>query len=352
MRNRNLESHRSDDAGSYEDPSYDVSAPLSSDRLDDLYARFDAYEDDEPNSARMRRRRSETDPGPRARGRMTEEARARLATERTAAVIADGPPTGYRWTTWDDPGAPRGPEPYPGWLVTDLAAADTELGIIKTGKEADVYLIERGVPDSDHYCRLASKRYRSGDHRLFHRDAGYLEGRQMRRSREQRAISNRTNFGRNLIAQQWAVTEFAALGQLWEAGAPVPYPVQHLGTELLMEYIGDDDGTAAPRLAQLRPEPTEVADLFQQLLEAMVTLGRLGYTHGDLSAYNLLVYDDELILIDLPQLVDIVANPQGRRFLERDAQRVCEWFASHGLPADVADPAHVVDLVLSEAGIG
>ena len=96
--------------------------------------------------------------------------------------------------------------------------------------------------------------------------------------------------------------------------------------------------------------PTELADLFQQLLDAMTILGRLGYAHGDLSAYNLLVHEGQLILIDLPQLVDIVTNPQGRQFLERDAQRGCEWFVAHGLSADVADPEYVVDLVLAESG--
>ncbi|MGH3489084.1 MAG: serine protein kinase RIO [Actinopolymorphaceae bacterium] len=321
---------------------------------------FSQYDDDAPRSSRMRRRRSEAEPAPRARGRMTEEARARLTQEREAAAIADGPPTGYRWTTWDDHGAPRGPEPYPDWLVTDLAAVDTEFGILKTGKEADVYLIERAtlrqendedVPDADHACLLASKRYRSAEHRLFHRDSGYLEGRRARKSREARALSNRTNFGRNLIAQQWAVTEFAALGELWSAGAPVPYPVQHIGTELLMEFVGTNDGEAAPRLAQLRPEPAELADLWKQLLDALMVLARLGYTHGDLSAYNLLVHEGTLVLIDLPQLVDVVTNPQGVRFLERDAQTICTWFVSRGLAPDVADPGYVVALVLGEAGV-
>ncbi len=31
----------------------------------------------------------------------------------------------------------------------------------------------------------------------------------MRRSRETRAMANRTTFGRNLIAEQWAAAEFA-----------------------------------------------------------------------------------------------------------------------------------------------
>ena len=34
--------------------------------------------------------------------------------------------------------AARGPDPVPDWLVTSLSARDTRLGVIKTGKEADV----------------------------------------------------------------------------------------------------------------------------------------------------------------------------------------------------------------------
>src|ERR1700759_5798030 len=59
----------------------------------------------------------------------------------------DGLPEGDRWSTWDQPDPlERGPEPYPDWLGTQLAAVDTELGILKTGKEADVFLVRRGGP--------------------------------------------------------------------------------------------------------------------------------------------------------------------------------------------------------------
>src|ERR1044072_3080682 len=81
----------------------------------------------------------------------------------------------------------RGPPRGRGWVVRELAAADTELGVLKTGKEADVHLIRREVPGTGRRCLLAAKRYRSNEHRMFHRDAGYLEGRRMRRSREMRA---------------------------------------------------------------------------------------------------------------------------------------------------------------------
>jgi RIO kinase 1 len=312
-----------------------------------LYELFD--DDDAPMNARMRRNR-DGEPASRTRGRLTEEARARLVQAREAVAIDDGPPTGDRWSSWGDADE-AGPPPHPSWLVTELAAVDTDLGVLKTGKEADVFLVERAVPGTGRACLMAAKRYRGGDHRLFHRDASYLEGRRVRASREMRAMQRRSDFGRNLIAQQWAVAEFAALRQLWAIGAPVPYPVQRIGTELLMEFVGDEEGNAAPRLVQLRPDRDQLADLWHQLIEAMVTLARRGHTHGDLSAYNLLVHDGELLLIDLPQVVDIVSNPRGHEFLQRDVRTVCTWFAARGLPVDVADPEPVTALLLREAGL-
>jgi len=242
------------------------------------------------------------------------------------------------YSSWDT--ATHGPEPRPGWVVTELSAIDTELGILKTGKEADVHLVQRAMPGG---CEslLAAKRYRTAEHRMFHRDAGYQEGRRTRRTRDTRAMARRTSFGRDLLSGQWALAEFAALSSLWLAGAPVPYPVQLSGTELMMEFIGDESGTAAPRLAQCRPSPRELADLFEQCVAAMRVLARSGHAHGDLSAYNLLVHQDphaaqaspagRLVMIDLPQIVDLIANPQGQDYLHRDCENVCRWFASRGL---------------------
>ena len=144
--------------------------------------------------------------------------RPRLAAQ-DAGDSVDGLPDGDRWSTWDQsaPGE-RGPAPHPPWLVTELGATDTELGILKTGKEADVHLIRRGVPGTDRSCLLAAKRYRDAGHRMFHRDNQYLEGRRVRDSRVQRAMANRTSAGREMISTQWANAEFAALRRLHQAG--------------------------------------------------------------------------------------------------------------------------------------
>jgi len=310
----------------------------------------------------------------------------RLTTKEDAADETDGLPEGVRWSTWDQcTHTERGPRPHPDWLVTDLGAIDTELGILKTGKEADVFLLRRGLPRTDepfprapsadrarisdisdmsrgvggvalpedwvaptgNSCLLAAKRYRDAAHRLFHRDAGYLEGRRTRDTRVSRAAASRTAFGKLAIAGMWANAEFTALCQLYGAGVPVPYPVQITGTEVLLEFIGDADGTAAPRLAETRPDHNELADLWAQLVEALTTLARHGLAHGDLSPYNLLVHSGRLVMIDLPQVVDVIAHPNGRSFLDRDAKNVATWFARAGHPD--ADPEALAHLLAAEA---
>ena len=317
---------------------------------DDPDLSLDPYEDldDEAATPPQRERTGRT--SPTRSERRAEDARALLEMARADRDSGDGRPPGTdRWSTWDR--GQRGPEPRPDWVVTELGAADTELGILKTGKEADVFLLRRAVPGTDRSCLLAAKRYRDREHRLFHRDAAYLEGRRVRRSREMRAMNNRTAFGRHLIAEQWAGSEFAALGHLWSAGAPVPYPVQRIGTELLLEFIGDADGTAAPRLAELRPDAALLRELWRQTLDILGLLAGEGLTHGDLSAYNLLVHTGRLVMIDLPQVVDLVANPKGPAYLDRDVRNISSWYSAHGIDEAAADPAAVVQDLLGVAGL-
>ena len=242
---------------------------------------------------------------------------------------------GQRWTTWPDSlPTERGPEPRPPWVVTSAGAVDTELGILKTGKEGDVFLIERAVPgEPSSSVVLAAKRYRDDDHRTFQRSAVYTEGRRARSTRDSRALAKKSAYGRAVAASQWSYAEFDALCRLWELGVPVPYPVQVTGTEVLMEFIGDGS-IAAPRLAQSHARGAELHDLYRQTVEIMRSLARAGFAHGDLSPYNLLVHAGRVVVIDLPQIIDLAANPQGFDLLHRDCVNVCEWFARRGAEVD------------------
>ncbi len=245
---------------------------------------------------------------------------------------------GQRWSTWlsVEPLC-RGPEPRPDWVVTTQAAIDTDLGILKTGKEADVFLLERADPgDPGGGVVMAAKRYRSTEHRSFHRAAAYTEGRSMKRSRDNRALKRKSTFGKQVAAGEWAVSEWDALKRFWSLGLPVPYPVQIDGTEILMEWI-TVDGETAPRLAQTRPAPELLASYFDQLRDALTTMVQNGIVHGDLSAYNILAAGDRLVIIDLPQIVDLVGNSAGLDFLLRDCANVCAWFRARGLEVDEHD---------------
>ena len=257
----------------------------------------------------------------------------------TYDTYADELGDGQRWSRWEDLEAlMRGPEPRPDWVVTSSGAIDTDLGVLKTGKEADVFLLERADPhDPDGAVVMAAKRYRDTDHRTFHRAASYTEGRSMKRSRDNRALKRKSTWGKQVAAGEWAVSEWNALRRCWELGLPVPYPVQIDETEILMEWITHSvDGVVdtAPRVAQVRPGPAVVEGYYEQLREALYTLVQAGLVHGDLSPYNTLAAGDRLVIIDLPQMVDLVGNPRGMDFLLRDCTNMCAWFRSRGLEVD------------------
>ena len=232
----------------------------------------------------------------------------------------DAPTEGERWSTWD--GATHGPKPRPSWVITDLGAVEADLGVLKTGKEADVHVLRRWVPGTERSSTMAAKRYRSGEHRLFHRDAGYLEGRRVRKSREMRAMATRTEFGKQLISGQWAAAEFSALGTLWALGLPVPYPVQLDETEMLMEFVGDVSGptpVAAPRLVATRPDPDLLADLFEQLRTATRAQALLGegtlcvvWSSGPARDRHAPVRYARLFANDKPHLMVTVENHFGK----------------------------------------
>ena len=116
----------------------------------------------------------------------------------------------------------------------------------------------------------------------------------------------------------------------------VPYPVLFGDDRLVLQYLGDHD-SAAPQLAAARLDPDQLASAAEQLVEGLHRLVAAGWVHGDLSAYNLLWWDEALWFIDFPQAVDLAANPQGLNLLHRDVVNVATWFGRKGLPLDAEE---------------
>ena len=248
---------------------------------------------------------------------------------------------------------------HPTWLVVD-PVDEVELGTLKSGKEAQIDLVERIGADGAR-CLLARKRYLPrevtekgtlealGAQRAtaFRNDVQYREGRQFRKSRDRRAVERMTTHGRRLLQDRWLSHEHTVMGVLHAAGCPVPLPVAHVEDCFWLEYLGERDG-AAPQLAAARLGPAQLREALEQVVEGLRTIVAAGWAHGDLSAYNLLWWQDRVWFIDFPQAVDLAANPSGLEFLHRDVVNVCTWFGRHGVAVD-AD-ALFADLLVSAFG--
>ena len=235
----------------------------------------------------------------------------------------------------------------PDWVITE-DYDDVDLGVIATGKEGEVGLVERVAHDGIRSHLIARKRYRPRAVRkgelqelgferapTFRNDIVYRDGRNYgRRSRDRRAVETMTKYGKELVKQKWLGHEFDVMTAVWHAGASVPYPIGSTDDGgLLLEFIGDDV-QAAPRLAQARLSEPELEDAWDQLRESIRLVAEAGYVHADLSAYNSLWWHGRLWLIDFPQAVDLVQSPHGFDLLHRDALNVSAWFASKGIDAD------------------
>jgi RIO kinase 1 len=164
-------------------------------------------------------------------------------------------------------------------------------------------------------------------------DTRYRAARRTGESRLDKAMAEGTKAGMAFRARLWLTTEFEVLGRLWCAGVPVPYPVQKLGNELMVELIGAPE-EAAPRLVHARLDRTGLEDAWAQLVEAIRGMLRCGVVHGDLSPYNILWDDGRLVVIDFPQSVDPIAHPEGLDLLQRDVANVTGWFGRRGVAVD------------------
>lgn len=236
----------------------------------------------------------------------------------------------------------------PSWLV-DEPYTDVHHGVLKSGKEAQVDLIER-IGDDGRTCLIARKRYlprqvtqkgqleAMGVQRssAFRHDVRYREGRQFRKSRDRRAIERMSTYGKKLLQDRWTGTEFDVMTRLWHAGVSVPYPIAYADDVFDLEYVGSWE-MAAPQLSAARISTEQLADAFEQLIVGLRVITSAGIAHGDLSAYNLLWWDDRLWFIDFPQSVDIAANLQGVDFLHRDVLNVCGWFERQGFVVDAEE---------------
>jgi RIO kinase 1 len=187
---------------------------------------------------------------------------------------------------------------------------------LMSGKEADVYLVE-----SQGEIRVA-KVYKEAAVRAFKHRSGYEEGRKVRNSRQQRAISKRSKFGKEQAEAAWRTAEVDAIYKLYAADVAVPAPYDFVENVLVMELVAGKDGEAAPRLADCSFSKAEARRIFDFLLKETVKMLLAGVVHGDLSDFNVLMSDNGPVIIDFPQWTDPAHNTNARKFLVRDVDNL------------------------------
>lgn len=198
---------------------------------------------------------------------------------------------------------------------------DEVVSRLMSGKEADVYVVQ----SKGELC--CAKVYKDAGTRSFSQMAQYQEGRKGRNSRQARAMQKNTRYGRKETEEAWKNAEVDALRTLAEAGVRVPEVYDYADGILLMEFVVDADGNAAPRLNDIRLTGAKAREYHREVIKNIVRMLCAGIIHGDLSEYNVLVGRDGLVIIDLPQAVNAAGNNSARRMLERDVENITAYFS-------------------------
>lgn len=204
-------------------------------------------------------------------------------------------------------------------LVED-GLIDEVISQLMSGKEATVYMVRCG---SDICC---AKVYKDADKRSFKQAVQYREGRKVRNSRQARAMEKGSKYGREEQEALWHNAEVDALYKLAQAGVRVPKPYGCFDGVLLMELITDEDGDVAPRLNDVKLSREEALEHHTQVIRDVVRMLCAGLVHGDLSEFNVLVDQHGPVIIDLPQVVDAVANNHAEWMLERDINNMRDYY--------------------------
>ena len=147
------------------------------------------------------------------------------------------------------------------------------------------------------------------------------------------AIRKGTSVGKETVHISWLEHEYRTLEALRAAGCDVPRPVAVGNNTILMEYIGDPD-QPAPTLHEVHLPARQARPLFDRLMADIDRMLAAGKVHGDLSAYNVLYWQGEGRIIDLPQAVDPRQNPDAWDIFRRDMTRLCQYFQRYGLGRD------------------
>lgn len=187
---------------------------------------------------------------------------------------------------------------------------DKIYGVVKAGKEGRIYWGKdpRGAELAVKIYYTVTGEFRQGMMR-------YIEGdpRFKRVRRDPRGL-----------VYTWTQKEFKNLKLAEEAGVNVPKPIECFRNILVMSFIGVD-GVPAPLLREAELQDPD--RFYRMLIEDVRRLyQKAGLVHGDLSEYNIMVWEDSPVIFDVSQAV-LRAHPNADALLRRDIERINEYFS-------------------------
>ena len=205
--------------------------------------------------------------------------------------------------------------------------------VVKSGKEATVYCCQAHprIQAATGNALLAAKVYRAREHRSFKNYSVYQQGRTTMNTRMDKAIAQKSAKG---LAAQFRTMD---RGGVRNAVAPVcggrgrAAPLRAGGKRPAARLLWHGRAWPRPQLASVRLEPEDAARLFAQMRRNLALCMECDRVHGDLSPYNILYWQDTLRIIDFPQAVDPMDNPDAYTLFARDVGYVCEYFAPYGV---------------------
>ena len=224
------------------------------------------------------------------------------------------------------------PALFPSDWLADAPYEEFDLGVLKAGKESEVYLVSRTGPTRT--CLMAEKRFKPRLQRGFRNDYLYAGVWGEGTRHEDRAMKKRTRFGQEHLQARWQSHEWATLQRLHAAGVTVPPPVERVETGYRMAFIGDGD-RAAPRLADVDLDQGTARRVWRELQREIRLILDAELVHGDLSAFNVLWWHERPVIIDFSQAVDAVVHPAARELLRRDVERTAGYFRRQGVAIDL-----------------
>lgn len=186
-------------------------------------------------------------------------------------------------------------------------------GCISTGKEANVYHAVSKNGEEE----FAIKIYKTSILVFKDRDK-YVSG-------EFRFRHGYCKHNPRKMVRTWAEKEMRNYLRMHNAGVPVPEPILLRSHVLVMRFCGKD-GWPSPKLKDVDISTSKARELYRDCVVLMWRIyNQCRLVHADLSEFNILFQDGQLVIIDVSQAVEH-DHPHAFDFLRKDCTNISEFF--------------------------